>query len=305
MMNWRTRLRLFQRACVIPLFLALPAAAAELPVRGDLAGGVRTYIAEDADTLLDIARRNGLGYVELRATNPGVDPWLPGEGTAVTLPAAFILPPGPRKGIVINLPEQRLYYFRGHTDHVVTFPIGIPSCGDRIPLGTTRVHDKRPNPTWFPPRSLRAERPDLPESVPPGPDNPLGAFAISLAWPSFVIHGTNKPDGIGRRVSHGCIRLYPEDIEALYAMVPVGTRVTVIDRPVKAGWSDGALYLEVHPTQDEADAVEADGRVVSPARLDAESVVRAKAGQTAGKIDWALVRQVARERRGLPVRVAR
>jgi L,D-transpeptidase ErfK/SrfK len=152
---------------------------------------------------------------------------------------------------------------------------------------------------------LRKERPDLPESIPPGPDNPLGAFAISLAWPSFVIHGTNKPDGVGRRVSHGCIRLYPENIEALYGMVPEGTPVTVVNQPIKAGWSDGALYLEVHPLQDEAEQVEADGRVADPAPLDAEAerLIRAKAGGRADAVDWTLVRRVVRERRGIPVQI--
>jgi L,D-transpeptidase ErfK/SrfK len=165
--------------------------------------------------------------------------------------------------------------------------------------------EKRKNPTWFPPPSLRAERPELPESVPPGPDNPLGDFALSLEWPNFVIHGTNKPDGVGRRVSHGCIRLYPENIETLFAMVPVGTPVTIVDQPVKTGWSDGALYLEVHPTQAEADQVEAEGVIADPAPLDVESVILAKAGKRRDAIDWPVAARTAQERRGLPVRITR
>jgi L,D-transpeptidase ErfK/SrfK len=292
-------------ALFVALLLPGAAAAAELPVRGELAGAPRTYVTKDEDTLLDVARREELGYIELRAANPDVDPWLPGEGTVVTLPTAIVLPDAPRRGIVINLPEQRLYYFRGGPATVVTYPVGIPARTTPIPLGTTKVVAKRPNPTWFPPPSLRKERPDLPESIPPGPDNPLGAFAISLAWPSFVIHGTNKPDGVGRRVSHGCIRLYPENIEALYGMVPEGTPVTVVNQPIKAGWSDGALYLEVHPLQDEAEQVEADGRVADPAPLDAEAerLIRAKAGGRADAVDWTLVRRVVRERRGIPVQI--
>ena len=154
-------------------------------------------------------------------------------------------------------------------------------------------------------QAIRAENPDLPLSVPPGPDNPLGAFALSLAWPSYVIHGTNKPDGVGRRVSHGCIRLYPESIETLYPMVPVGTLVTTVDQPVKVGMAGGALYLEVHPSQGEIDEVEASGAVESPAPLGVETYVRAKAGAMLDQVDWALVERTARERRGLPVRIAR
>jgi len=290
---------------IVILFAPAAASSAEFPMRGELAGALRTYVTTDEDTLLDVARREELGYVELRAANPDIDPWLPGAGTVVQLPTAGLLPDAPRRGIVINLPEQRLYFFRDDPATVVTYPIGIPTWETPIPLGRTKVVAKRPNPTWFPPSSLRAEHPELPESVPPGPDNPLGAFAISLAWPSFVIHGTNKPDGIGRRVSHGCIRLYPENIEALYAMVPVGTPVTIVDQPVKAGWSDGMLYLEVHPTQDEAEQVEADGRVKEPAPLDAESVIRTKAGERINAVDWALVRRVVRERRGVAVPITR
>ena len=295
-------------ARIVPIVAFLAAGnafAADLPIRGALAGKIETYITKDEDTLLDLARQAEVGYVELRAANPGVDPWLPGDGTAVTLPAEFVLPAAERRGIVVNLSEQRLYYFGAGPGRVVTYPIGIPTWSDLIPRGTTNVIGKRPNPTWFPPPSVRGEQPDLPEFVPPGPDNPLGAFAISLAWPNFVIHGTNKPDGVGRRVSHGCIRLYPENIEALYAMVPVGTPVTVVDQPIKAGWSGGVLYLEVHPTQEEADEVEADGLIVAPAPLDAEGVIRVKAGKRIGEVNWQVVARTVKERRGIPVRITR
>lgn len=285
--------------------LAQTASAADLPVRGDLAGSIQAYVTKDEDTLHEIARRNELGYVELRAANPDVDPWLPGDGATVILPTAFVLPAAARRGIVINLAEQRLYYFQGDPASVVTYPIGIPSCRTLIPLGATTVVNKRRNPTWFPPPSLREERPELPESVPPGPDNPLGTAALSLGWPSFVIHGTNKPDGVGRRVSHGCIRLYPENIDTLFESVPVGTRVTTVDQPVKAGWSDDILYLEVHPTQDEADEIEAHGRIEDPSPLDVEQKVREKAGDLSERVDWALVKQTALARRGIPVPIAR
>lgn len=288
---------------VLVLTVATGAGAAELTIHGDLAGKVRIYIAQEETTLLDVARHEELGYVELRAANPNVDPWLPGKGTWVILPTASVLPAAVRRGIVINLPEQRLYYFLGAQKGVITYPIGIPADAALIPIGSTKVIGKRPDPTWFPPRSLKEENPDLPAFVPPGPDNPLGAFAISLAWPSFVIHGTNKPDGVGRRVSHGCIRLYPENIEALYKTVGAGTPVTVVDQPVKVGWSDGALYLEVHPTQAEADEIESDGRVTNPVSLDVNDLIRAAASDRAGEIDWTLVGNVVRDRRGIPVRI--
>ena len=279
--------------------------AAQFPLQEDLIGTVGTHVVTEEETLLDIARQHELGYVELRAANPGIDPWLPGDETRVLLPTAHLLPDAPRRGIVINLADQRLYYFSKGARTVLTFPIGTPRDGAMTPIGTTTIVNKRPNPTWFPPPSLRAENPDLPLSVPPGPDNPLGAFALSLAWPSYVIHGTNKPDGVGRRVSHGCIRLYPESIETLYPMVPVGTLVTTVDQPVKVGMAGGALYLEVHPSQGEIDEVEASGAVESPAPLGVETYVRAKAGAMLDQVDWALVERTARERRGLPVRIAR
>jgi L,D-transpeptidase ErfK/SrfK len=279
--------------------------AAEFAVRGDLVGAGRHLVARQEDTLLDVARQAELGYVELRTANPDIDPWAPGGGTSIALPTAFLLPAAARTGIVINLPEQRLYYFPNGPMTVVTYPIGIPTGSGMIPLGKSSVARKRADPTWIPPPSLRETRPELPASVPPGPGNPLGRFAISLAWPNFVIHGTNKPDGIGRRVSNGCIRLYPENIEALYGQVRIGTPVTVIDQPVKVGWSDGALYLEVHPTQDEADRVELHGRLAGPVPLEADGLILAVAGHRATQVDWDLVRRTVHERRGFPVRITR
>jgi L,D-transpeptidase ErfK/SrfK len=281
------------------------APAAEYAVRGDLAGAVRHHVVRPEDTLLDIAQQEEVGFVELRAANPDIDPWAPGDGAPVTLPTAFILPAAARDGIVINLPEQRLYFFRDGPTTVVTYPVGIPTDIAMIPLGRTIVARKRTNPTWFPPPSLRKSRPELPTSVPPGPDNPLGRFAISLAWPNFVIHGTNKPDGVGRRVSNGCIRLYPKNIETLYGAVKIGTPVSVVDQPVKVGWSDGALYLEVHPTQSEADRVESHGRLADPVPLYTDGLILAVAGHRADRVDWEQVGRAVRERRGIPVRITR
>lgn len=290
--------------CAIPLFRA---AAADLPIRGEIIGLAGEYLIEEQDTLPDIARRFDLGFVELRAANPMVDVWLPAAGTRLTLPTAHILPAVERTGIVINLPEQRLYFFRRAPSTVLTFPLGTPRIGCPIPRGTTTVIRKRTQPTWTPPPSLRAERPGLPDHVPAGPSNPLGEFALDLGWRGFLIHGTNKPDGIGRRVTHGCIRLYPEDIERLFAAVPVGVRVSVIDQPIKLGWSDGILYLEAHWSVDELDTIELQGVVTLPdngaACRNAKPMIRAKAGVLENRLDWDVACRALRERRGIPVRI--
>ncbi len=290
--------------CIVPQSRA---SAADLPVRGEIIGIAGEYIIEEQDTLLDIARRFDLGFVELRAANPTTDVWLPAAGTRLTLPTAHVLPDVERTGIVINLPEQRLYFFRPTPSTVLTFPLGTPRVGCPIPRGKTTIIRKRTQPTWTPPPSLRAERPDLPDHVPTGPTNPLGEYALDLGWRGYLIHGTNKPDGIGRRVTHGCIRLYPEDIERLFAEVTVGARVIVIDQPIKLGWSDGILYLEAHGTLDELDAIELDGVVSRPddgtACRTAEPMIRAKAGALENKLDWDAACRALHERRGIPVRI--
>ncbi len=290
---------------LLVLLTGASAQAAELRTRGDLIGAMRDYVIKKDEILNDVARENDLGFVALRAANPKIDPWLPGDGTEITLPTEHVLPNTPRRGIVINLADQRLYYFHGGPDSVTSYPVGIPRSMFDAHMGSTKIVRKRANPSWIPTPDLRKEEPDLPKVIPPGPDNPLGAFALYLGWQYYVIHGTNKPDGVGRRVSHGCIRLYPEDIKALFAAVKIGTPVTIVDQPVKVGWSDGALYLEVHPTQHETDEVESDGFVKDPAPLDARSVILAKAAGFSDKIDWKLVDRTVRERRGIPVRITR
>jgi len=299
-------MRLISSVCVLLAAFAGKAAAAEdFPTRGDLIGELGVHVIEPEEVLHDVARRYDLGYNELRGANPTVDPWLPGDGTMVTLPTVHLLPNTARRGIVINLSEQRLYYFRGKQGEVTTFPVGIATQLRDSRMGTTEIVRKHANPTWYPPASILEEEPYLPKFVPPGPDNPLGAFALYLAWDRYLIHGTNKPDGVGRRVSHGCIRMYPEDIQALYAMAGVGTSVTFVDQPIKVGWSDGALYLEAHPTQEEADQVEVDGAVSNPSPLDARQLILAKAAGFDDRIDWPLVERIVRERRGIPVRITR
>ena len=221
----------------------------------DVIGSPRTIIAKHEDTLLEIAVRQSIGQDQMERVNPDVDRWLPGEGTEVLIPSQHVLPRGPRTGLVLNLPEMRMYYFpprrAGQPMQVQTYPIGIGRMDWGTPLGTTSIVSKVKDPGWRPPESIRREhaaRGDpLPEYVPPGPDNPLGRYAMKLGIPGYLIHSTNKPLGVGMRVSHGCIRMAPPDIEFLFPQVPTGTPVRIINEPVKAGWFGGKLYLEVHP----------------------------------------------------------
>ncbi len=280
-------------------------AAHDLGADGDLIGKSLAITTNEEDTLVGIARRHDLGFVELLAANPGIDPWLPGPDTTILLPTARLLPDAPRRGIVINLAELRLYYFPASRESVVTFPVGTGKAGSETPLGKTYIVRKRERPWWVPPPSIRAEQPQLPAVVPPGPENPLGAFALDLGWPGYIIHGTNNALGVGRRVSHGCIRLYPEDIARLFARVRVGAPVAVVDQDVKLGWFEDELYLEVHPTQLQADELEAGGRFDARPIPDLDARARIAAGPEADRIDWQIVRTAASQRRGIPVRITR
>ena len=210
-----------------------------MPENSDVIGRPRVIKVEGEETFADIARKHDIGYLELLAANPNVDPWLPDRADGVVLPMAHILPDAPKQGLIVNLAEQRLYYFRGDDD-IVTHPIGIGRAGyDTTPRGTTKIVRKKEHPTWTPGPSAHKEDPTLPAVVKAGADNPLGDHALYLGWPSYLIHGTNEPDGVGRRVSLGCIRLYPEDIASLYAMVPKGTPVhIVIPTPAATGRLD-------------------------------------------------------------------
>jgi L,D-transpeptidase ErfK/SrfK len=238
---------------------AVPAAAATflLPKDGDgVVGRIQRVAAHEADTLLDIARANDLGLVELTEANPEVDVWLPGEGTPVIVPTRFVLPPGPREGIVVNVAEMRLYYYPPPETPwerrvVITHPVAIGRVGLDTPLGTFAVADKITDPSWTVPKDMAAEYRDkgvpFQAVVPPGPDNPLGSHALVLDRPGYFIHGTNRPWSIGMRVSRGCIRLYPEDIRSLFPEVPQGTPVRIVDLPYKLGREAGVWYLEAHP----------------------------------------------------------
>lgn len=225
------------------------------PPYTDVIGEIQHTRANTGDTLLDIARRHDLGQDEILLANPAVDRWLPKPGTEILLPNRYILPKASRTGLILNVAEMRLYYFPGPDPRrlpvVITHPVSVGRMDWETPLGATRVVAKQKNPAWYPPRSLRQEAAasgqTLPEVVKPGPDNPLGRYAMRLGVPGYLIHGTNKPYGVGMRVTHGCVRMYPEDIETLFAGIEVGTPVQILNQPVKVGWLDETLYLEVHP----------------------------------------------------------
>ena len=267
-------------------------------------GRTAVYIARHEDTLLDIARRFRMGIAELRLVNPGVDVWLPGAGTPVRLPSRFILPDAPRTGVVINLPEMRIYYYPKGASVVHTWPISIGRVGWETPIGKTTIVRKKVRPTWYPPESIREEhaaRGDiLPKVVRPGPDNPLGSHALYLGFPAYLIHGTNKPYSIGMRVSHGCIRMYPEHIVELYGMVERGTPVTVIEQGVKAGWSGDTLYIEVHPT---AGVVDGEARP-SMAEVVSSLLAAMPPDGMPVALDWDRVDEALATADGTPVAVA-
>ncbi|MEW6162757.1 MAG: L,D-transpeptidase family protein [Nitrospirota bacterium] len=212
-------------------------------------GNVQTYKVKDRDSLIEMARKFQLGYNEIVDANPDLNPFVPGAGVSVKIPTLWILPNViSYEGIVINLSEMRLYYFfkKKGSRFVVTFPIGIGAEGNDTPVGNFRVTEKIVRPSWHVPESIRKEKPQLPKVLPPGPDNPLGSYAIRLSFGNILIHGTNKPWGVGRRVSHGCIRLYPEDIPKLFQLVPNGAKVTIVRQPVKVGIKNNKVYIEVH-----------------------------------------------------------
>lgn len=254
---------LFTSVFLCTLLCTTLAWAADYPVEGDLAGSPLNYRLKISDTVFDIARASDLGLVEFLAANPSLDPDAPKVGMKVILPKEHVLPLALREGIVINLAEMRLYYFPT-PDHVVTYPVSIGRVGWETQTGSTSIVSKRKDPTWTPPDSIRAENPNLPLVIPAGPENPLGAYAMNLGWQNFIIHGTSNPSSIGRRLSHGCIRLYPEDIEALFNQVSIGTKVTVVDQPFKLGWKRNTLYLEITPLQPNREVAVAEQRYMEP-----------------------------------------
>jgi L,D-transpeptidase ErfK/SrfK len=217
--------------------------------QNEVLGNIQRYSVKNNESLYEIGRTYKTGFNKIVAANPGIDPYVPGKGTKIILPTSWILPDTSRAtGIVINLSEMRLYYFYKKRWKMIvkTYPIGIGDEGNDTPLGTFKVIEKIVHPAWFVPDSIRKEKPELPKVVQPGPDNPMGSHALRLSKSTVLIHGTDVPWGIGRRVSHGCIRMYPEDIVELFHLIPINTRVTIVQQPVKVGVAHEKVYVEVH-----------------------------------------------------------
>lgn len=302
--------RSFHPILLLPWLLAAPAHSTvyELPdPSAVLLGEVQYTVTAYEDTLIDIGRRYSLGYEEVRRVNPKVDPWLPGEGTAVVLPGQRILPPGPRDGIIVNLPEHRLYYFpkvkKGQRQLVYTYPVSIGKMDWQTPLGRTQIIAKEKNPNWYPPASVRKEHAargePLPAVVPPGPDNPLGAYKMRLAFGSgtYLIHGTNNPAAVGMAVTHGCIRMYPEDVEQLFGLAPIGTPVYLVNEPVKVAFVDGEVFIEAHPP------VDAEGQVAS-VNIDQFTELLDKAlGPSVTAVHWDHALDALQAATGMPVMI--
>jgi L,D-transpeptidase ErfK/SrfK len=278
----------------------------------DVIGRIAVTKASKEDTLSDIARRFNIGYEEIVRANPKVDPWLPGEGREVVIPTQFVLPNAPREGLVINVAAMRVFYYPkrkpGEPLTVVTHPIGIGKVGWRTPEGTTKVLRKKKDPTWTPGPGVRAEHKKngeiLPPVVGPGPDNPLGNRALYLGWAQYLIHGTNKPYGVGLRSSHGCIRLYPEDIEPLFELVPIGEKVTVVNQPFAFGWHNGELWLQPYDVleDDQRDFKRAQRKLLERAL---PKHVKANLKARNSSINWEAVARQAHDPHGIPVSVAR
>jgi len=283
----------------------------ELTPGQDIVGEVQITTVGRDDTLTDIARRFNVGYEEIVRANPGVDPWLPGAGRKVVLPTQFILPNAPREGIVINIAAMRIFYFpphkKGEPQVVITHPIGIGKVGWSTPEGVTKIVRRQKDPTWTVPVSVLKEHrengEELDRVIGPGPDNPLGRHAFYLQWPSYLIHGTNKPAGVGLRSSHGCIRLYPEDIAQLFDMVPIGTQVRVVNQPFVFGWSDNNLYMQP------LDVLEDDTRdwKKAPRKLLSKSLAASLQKDLKAhneEVDWDVVSAVSKSPRGVPVPIS-
>jgi len=268
-----------------------------------IVGEIQVIEAGAEDTFVDVARAYNLGFDEIVEANPDVDPWIPGAGTRIILPTRFVLPDAAREGIVINLASKRLFYFLQPDEDgaraLITFPIGIGRSDFATPTGVTTVTSKARDPVWYVPASIRreyaADGNPLPSMVMPGPDNPLGSHVLLLGMPSYLIHGTNKPAGVGMRVSHGCIRLFPENIEFLFDTVPVGVPVAIVNQPWLLGWEDDRLYLEAHPPlSDDA----RDWRVLLTEMLAA---AMAAAPNGSASADPEILGSILSDQRGIPL----
>jgi len=299
---------------IIAAFLSMPmsghtAVYAPPPPGSDLIGELQYTKAKHEDTLIGIAREFSLGQDEIVMANPDVDRWLPGAGKHVLVPRWFILPEASRTGIVVNIPEMRLYFFPGASKsipmtQVITYPISIGRMDWRTPLGATKVIQKIKDPVWRPPESIKREHAKdgdiLPDVVPAGPNNPLGQFAMRLGVPGYLIHGTdvNKSYGIGMRVTHGCIRMYPEDIAKLFPLVNVGAPVTLVNQPIKLGWVGEQLYIEVSQPLDE------DRMSYEQLLSTAMSLIEKKTAKKPIALDGAALRKALEQPTGIPVLIS-
>lgn len=293
-------MRRLLESVVVLLALTAPVSAAgdggaySLEDGATVIGWVERYTVRGDESLHEVALRTGLGYNEVVGANPGIDPWTPEEGTAIVIPKLWVLPHAPQEGIVINLAEMRLYHYikAGGRKLVRTYPVGIGREAFDTPTGTYVILEKKKDPAWTVPESVREEDPSLPPVVPPGPDNPLGEFALRLSNPAYLIHGTNRPLGIGRRVSHGCIRMYPGDIARLYRAVEPGTPVRIAYQPVKAGERGGVVYVEAHR-----------GYLAESGSLWDLAVGLLRERGLLGRTDSALLHEALEGRTGVPVAV--
>jgi L,D-transpeptidase ErfK/SrfK len=287
------------------------------PADVDVVGQVQFMEARQDDTLLDIARRNDLGQNEILLANPAVDRWLPETGSIVVLPNRYIIPDAERTGLILNLPEMRLYYFPkagpGRFPVMITHPVSVGRMDWVTPLGKTKVASKQKDPSWRPPQSIKEEAAQdgtiLPDVIPAGPDNPLGRYAMRLGIPGYLIHSTNKPYGVGMRVTHGCVRMYPEDIEALFNDVPVGTPVQIVNQPIKLGWLADTLFIELHPPLDEdlpqyEDYLQRVLDAIAEFIGDRDTTLEGDATRTF-TLNGKAIRQAVEEKSGIPVAISR
>jgi L,D-transpeptidase ErfK/SrfK len=265
----------------------------------NIVGGLAAINVQDGDTLPDIARHFGLGYNDIAIANPAISPWTPKTDARVQLPLRFILPDAPRTGIVLNLANLRLFYYPPkQPDTVLTYPVGVGRDGWNTPLGQTTIIAKTVKPTWTVPESVRREHAEkgdpLPEAVPPGPDNPLGEYALRLGFSSYLIHGTNKPYGVGMQVSHGCVRLYPEDIDVLFKQTSIGTPVRIVHQPYMTAWDGDMLYLEAHePLQKWAGQKKQQQKSLL-------QQLRKIAAEKGAAVEWAKVSRILQRADGIP-----
>lgn len=299
----RIRLKKIYRSLPIALFFkgsVIFALNFELPRKGtDIVGNVTTGVVQPGDTFATIARRYDIGFCELQEANPGVDSQSPPAGSVLIIPTEYVLPEAPKKGVVINLVEMRLYYYPPNQKEVYIFPVGIGREGWESPLGVWSIKEHINLPTWHAPESIREARAKegiyIPKEVPPGPDNPLGDYAMRLSNMTYLIHGTNDPGGVGRRSSAGCIRMYPEDIKKLFGLTHNGTPVRIINYPYKAGWKDSKLYLETHLP---LGGIQAE---IDEGHKDPEMVVKtAISRQGAAYVNWPKALAIAKEQQGMP-----